>query len=495
MAATFQYPFQCIKSVERRNSGRQLIIGSAGPKIYTYAAETGERLGIWPETANTAEAKAAPSTTGEEPPEKRRKVSPPPDQKPEDSEPASQKSRKPEASPAWSTIPILAVSADGEYVVAVTAEDKCIRVFEVEENGALKQLSERQMPKRPSAIALADDDRTILCGDKFGDVYSLPLIDTGKGSVAPRAPAKVRPDQPAATTLTVHSKRNLASLEQQLRHYGQKDKNSAEEKPSSTFEHHLLLGHVSMLTDLICVSIPMDSSSEKKRSYILTADRDEHIRVSRGPSQAHIIENYCLGHTSFVNSLCIPQWAPEYLVSGGGDNYLLVWRWNEGRIVQKVPLVDETSDSEVAVRGIWVTDKMVLVAIDGSAKLLCFTLESDGTMKAQNSIQASGNVLDLTISSKDSAVLVSVDAVHVAGSTQEWRATPSSSSTLIEAFRLKSDTENVEWEPMSEAITSQVNSQGTSEISATLEEKQKKELNDALYSSGNLRKKNLGEDE
>lgn len=116
-------------------------------------------------------------------------------------------------------------------------------------------------------------------------------------------------------------------------------------------------------------------------------------------------------------------------------------------------------------------------------------------MKAQNSIQASGNVLDLTISSKDSAVLVSVDAVHVAGSTQEWRATPSSSSTLIEAFRLKSDTENVEWEPMSEAITSQVNSQGTSEISATLEEKQKKEFNDALYSSGNLRKKNLGEDE
>lgn len=221
------------------------------------------------------------------------------------------------------------------------------------------------MPKRPSAIALADNDTTILCGDKFGDVYSLPLIDTGKGSVAPKAPIKVRPDQPAATTLTVHSKRNLASLEQQLRHYGQKDKSSTEEKPASTFEHHLLLGHVSMLTSLIYVSVPVDGSSEKKRSYILTADRDEHIRVSRGPSQAHIIENYCMGHTSFVSSLCIPPWAQEYLVSGGGDNYLLVWQWKEGRIVQKIPLVDESSENEIVVRGIWATEKVILVAIDG----------------------------------------------------------------------------------------------------------------------------------
>ena len=139
MAAIFQYPFQCIRLVGQQSSGRQLIVASAGSKIYTYAAETGERIAIWPEAANTA----APSTAGEEPLEKRRKVSPTPDQSSEDPKPASQKSGKPESSPAWSTIPILVVSADGEYVIAVTAEDKCIRVFEVEENGSLKQLSER----------------------------------------------------------------------------------------------------------------------------------------------------------------------------------------------------------------------------------------------------------------------------------------------------------------------------------------------------------------
>jgi tRNA (guanine-N(7)-)-methyltransferase subunit TRM82 len=501
MVVNYQHPIQCIRYVERQTAGsRNLFLASAGSKIYTYAAETGKQLAIWPEAANTADStvvSVAPSSEGDEPSAKKRKVSPAPEQ--------TAKRGQSETSTAWSTIPILAVSSDGNFVVAVTGEDKCLRVFEIEESGSLKQLSERHMPKRPSAIALVDDDKTILCGDKFGDVYSLPLIDTGKSSIAPKIHGKLKPNQPAATTLTVHSKRNLASLEQQLRHYGQKEK-TADEKPTSAFELHLILGHVSMLTDLVYVSIPVDATSGRKRPYIFTADRDEHIRVSRGPPQAHIIENYCLGHTSFVSSLCVPQWAPEYLVSGGGDDYLIVWRWNEGRLVQKVPLLEEGTNSEVVVRRIWALSlnkganseekaNAIFVALDGFSKLLCFTLESDGSLKAQNSIQASGNVLDLTVPAGNSSIVVSVDAVREPGSAQEWRTTPSSPSTLLEAFRLKPSSEGLDWEPTSEAITAQINSEGISEISTDLEEKQKKELNDSLYSLGNLRKKNFGEDD
>lgn len=230
------------------------------------------------------------------------------------------------------------------------------------------------MPKRPSTIALANEDSVILCGDKFGDVYALPLIpgESSPSSLLSRSAGNVRPNQPAATSLTVHSKRNRQALEQQKRQWSQGEWKN-EEKSGPAFEHQVVLGHVSLLTDLAYICLPSDGESGSKRSYVLTGDRDEHIRVSRGPPQAHVIEGFCQGHTSFISKLCIPHWAPEYLVSGGGDNYVLVWNWREGRIVQKVPLADE--GSEVAVRGIWAaslategsaeSSKAVLVALEG----------------------------------------------------------------------------------------------------------------------------------
>lgn len=54
-----------------------------------------------------------------------------------------------------------------------------------------------------------------------------------------------------------------------------------------------LLGHVSMLLDF-CLSL------NGKR--ILTADRDEKLRISRYP-QSFVIDNFCLGHTSFISSV------------------------------------------------------------------------------------------------------------------------------------------------------------------------------------------------
>lgn len=202
------------------------------------------------------------------------------------------------------------------------------------------------MPKRPSALALTPDAQTILCADKFGDAYSLPLVP---GEYVKRVETKQY--QPAATSLTVHTKRNLESLEQQKRQ-AEKAK-SAEEEPSLNFEHQAILGHVSMLTDLVSVSVPGDSPASRPRSYILTADRDEHIRVSRGVPQAHVIEQYCLGHTAVITKLCVPSWAPEVLISGGGDGYLLVWNWIEGQILQKIALDEVLQTPEIIVRGIW----------------------------------------------------------------------------------------------------------------------------------------------
>lgn len=48
----------------------------------------------------------------------------------------------------------------------------------------------------------------------------------------------------------------------------------------------LILGHTSLLTSFIL------TEDEK---YVISADRDEHIRVSWYP-QGYVIERYCLGH-------------------------------------------------------------------------------------------------------------------------------------------------------------------------------------------------------
>jgi tRNA (guanine-N(7)-)-methyltransferase subunit TRM82 len=186
------------------------------------------------------------------------------------------------------------------------------------------------MPKRPCSVTVTDDDSTIISADKFGDVYSLPLIpletpETPKSvTVIPEPLAKTLTT--AANELTIHSQRNRKALENQRR-----QTNKTAEKSEPTFEHKLLLGHVSMLTDIALVTLG-------SRSYIITSDRDEHIRISRGIPQTHIIEAFCLGHTEFVSRICISIDRPELLVSGGGDDELFVWEWASGNLASKTNL-------------------------------------------------------------------------------------------------------------------------------------------------------------
>ena len=216
----------------------------------------------------------------------------------------------------------------------------------------------RHMPKRPSTIALTSDEATILCADKFGDVYALPLFEpspklsaaAGDSSSAVTDPTVVNKQNQAlvsASALTVHTKQNLRALNNQTRF------SKKAEKKMLDFEHQLLLGHVSLLTDLVHVSIKpgegtQDSDAYRiahyEESYIITADRDEHIRVSRGLPQSHVIQTYCLGHTEFVNKLCVPHWLPDTLISGGGDDFILVWDWRSGRLRHKADLLTHVRD-------------------------------------------------------------------------------------------------------------------------------------------------------
>jgi WD40 repeat protein len=69
-----------------------------------------------------------------------------------------------------------------------------------------------------------------------------------------------------------------------------------------------LLGHLSMLLDMVMVS---------HDSHVITCDRDEKIRVSKYPN-SYNIETYCLGHTEFVSCICVCRKWPHILISSSG---------------------------------------------------------------------------------------------------------------------------------------------------------------------------------
>ncbi|KAE8905745.1 hypothetical protein PF005_g16221 [Phytophthora fragariae] len=107
-----------------------------------------------------------------------------------------------------------------------------------------------------------------------------------------------------------------------------------------------LLGHTtSMVTH---VAVNHDSS------LLLTADRDEKLRVSRFPNAA-IIESYCLGHAASLTKVACSAVTPELVVSTSMDNTLKLWEMKTGKLlasetllpgveVSLEPLDEEASD-------------------------------------------------------------------------------------------------------------------------------------------------------
>ncbi|KAK6433984.1 tRNA (guanine-N(7)-)-methyltransferase non-catalytic subunit trm82 [Oleoguttula sp. CCFEE 5521] len=331
------HPFQCIASLEQGDG--QFLLAACGVELLAYSLAGRKvaskwRSGITDQIAETINGHANGS---EERPAKK------------------QKTDNKKAPPA-SRIISMRVSCDQSHVIVVT-EDKVIHVLNITGDGHLTELSRRAMPKRPCAVRVMPDPSTILIGDKFGDVYSLPLLvseskDQSAQAEAQDAERTAEPAlfKPSATPLTVHTKRNLRALESQ-----KKQKIVTPRKEPLAFDHRLLLGHVSMLTDMVHAAREVDG---KTRRYILTADRDEHIRVSRGPPQSHVIEGYCLAHTDFVSKICLIP-GTELLVSGGGNDWVGVWDWPRCELRAKLDLRKAIShllpsnDDKLAVSGIW----------------------------------------------------------------------------------------------------------------------------------------------
>jgi tRNA (guanine-N(7)-)-methyltransferase subunit TRM82 len=402
----------------------------------------------------------------------------------------------------------------------------------------IKLIGFRTLPKRPVAVEFDSYGENILVADKFGDVYSLPLLRSTADLEKNYEPAEQKIAKPSASAQTVHTARNLKALEAQLKH-----PQSAPEKQPLKFEHSLLLGHISMLTDMQATDVFVDG---KKRSYIITADRDEHIRISRGMPQAHIIEGFCFGHTQFVSKICLVDQFPHLLVSGGGDRELLLWDWIHFRLISRIDFYniirstqnavddrenelvepsnkkrkveqspdktdlaldkqDKGEDTDVdpselpPVSGIWSMSApvpsqdtqvgYVFVALEGLAILLILVVDPTLGISHYQTLHTQGNVLDVAPIPSQKKLLVSLDTLHVQNSTRAVRAI-STGSHGLEVYSLTSaDGPNL-WSQDNNA-TQQIELllAASREPDLTVSESDFKAVREFLYTIGPLRKR------
>lgn len=143
-----------------------------------------------------------------------------------------------------------------------------------------KLLSEREVVRRTTVITFTNKEDYIIASNKGGDVYRFFIHDADK-------------------------------------------------------EKELLLGHVSMILDMVLT---------RDDKYLITCDRDEKIRVSCYPN-SYNIHSFCLGNLDFVSSLALLTADGQgILVSGGGDGFVRFWNLKSGEQIT-AKMIDYSTDS------------------------------------------------------------------------------------------------------------------------------------------------------
>ncbi|KAE9392325.1 WD40 repeat-like protein [Gymnopus androsaceus JB14] len=343
--------------------------------------------------------------------------------------------------------------------LATLADDKRLKVWKLD---GLELLHERELPKRPTSAVFTVDGQTIVVADKFGDVFSYPLHP-------PPADSAAAPESDGSKLTALHVSEGAAPVEDSSTNTAletvepepsaepsKKKRKSKKQKrhenpptPRNSLASHvptsngtLVLGHTSLLTSFLLTP---------DGKYIVTADRDEHIRVSWFP-QGFCIESFCLGHTQFVSAIHIPSAHPDALISGGGDAELKIWDWFSGkhkfdilildsvkpyikvkpkpykrfasadpteRQSSQIEEINETeavesarpeSEEQLAVQKIRTLSEFILFTVTGGTALFAVAYP-DGKSSAQPSVHAldfGKPVLDFTVD-LDDLIWVSID--------------------------------------------------------------------------------------
>lgn len=168
MTLAHYHPFQKLCYVGQVGSVG-LLLAAAGPYILSLNLESGGVLSKWPDDTSRLPHEQAfggslngasrSRSKDDDPPSKRRKLSTSPEGVAEDQDSdessfsvefvserakGQRRKRKKMVKPTLPNVSHISCTADGHHVIAATAEDKCVRVFEIDSLGRLKPQSQRQ---------------------------------------------------------------------------------------------------------------------------------------------------------------------------------------------------------------------------------------------------------------------------------------------------------------------------------------------------------------
>lgn len=365
-----KHPFQLLVS----NKAGELLFTTSQNQIQVFNSESGARIGYWIDDIDTTETIKEKVKKEQE-----RQIS-----ENETKEPAKKKRKSNNSEPkvptpgegapkVYNYIRALHLTQDEKHLIAATDSDKAAVIFELtpNEENILKLIKRQPFPKRPSAITTSSDGKNVLLGDKFGDVYSIPI------------------DSEASKQI------------------------NAETEP--------ILGHVSMLTDLTV-------GTHEGKEYVITVDRDEHIRISHYP-QGYVIKSFLFGHKEFVSNVIVPKFAETTLISGGGDDFLYSWDWVQAKqnnifdireVVQpyltKLHLApskfqNEAGDlQEICVSQIVPLEKtkQIAVLVEATKVLVILNLDHENQLTLDKVIEFENTIVAIT--SSDEKLIVSLEA-------------------------------------------------------------------------------------
>ncbi|EQC28563.1 hypothetical protein SDRG_13641 [Saprolegnia diclina VS20] len=180
------------------------------------------------------------------------------------------------------TSQVVAIALNAEAtLLSVVTQDKKLTVYEMNSTRG-EVVSTREVPRNTTSMVAATygGKEAVLVGGNAGEVNAYPLPDVTAG------------------------------------------------------EKSLLQHTTSIITD---VAMSIDGK------YLLTADRDEKVRVSHFPATT-LVQNYCLGHRQCVRKIATCTVTPSLFVSVGLDDALHLWDIETGALLDAFAL--ETSDTK-----------------------------------------------------------------------------------------------------------------------------------------------------